>query len=112
MLLLLTFTREMPTWNDSKYKSDIKELLKKHNFDFRRIIRKHKRTHTTFVEAFNKELAKQFYKPMGAQELQDAEKHIAIWVKYLNSIVNKLNSTKSSMIDTKPKDAIQLYILS
>ena len=112
MLLLLTFTREMPTWNDSKYKSDIKELLKKHNFDFRRIIRKHKRTHTTFVEAFNKELAKQFCKPMGGQELQDAEKHIAIWVKYLNSIVNKMNSTKSSMIDTKPKDAIQLYILS
>ena len=36
------------------------------------------------------------------------EKVSTIWVKNLNSIVNKINNTKSSMIDMKPKDAIDL----
>ena len=45
---------------------------------------------------------------MDAQELQDPEKVSTIWVKNLNSIVNKMNNKKSSMIDMKPKDAIKL----
>ena len=45
---------------------------------------------------------------MDAQELQDPEKVSTIWVKNMNSIVNKMNNTKSSMIDMKPKDAIKL----
>ena len=45
---------------------------------------------------------------MDAQELQDPEKVSTIWVKNLNSIVNKMNNTKSSMIDMKPKDEIKL----
>ena len=60
------------------------------------------------MEAFNKELAKQLFKPMDAKELKDIEKVSTIWVKNLNSIVNKTNNTKSSMIDMKPKDAIKL----
>ena len=60
------------------------------------------------MEAFNKELAKLLFKIMDAQELQDSEKVSAIWVKSLNSIVNKMNNTKSSMIDMKPRDAIKL----
>ena len=60
------------------------------------------------MEAFNKELAKLLFKPMDAQELQDPEKVSTIWVKNLNKIVNKMNNTKSSMIDMKPKDAIKL----
>ena len=50
-------------------------------------------THTGFVEAFNRELAKLLFKPMDAQELQDTEKVSAIWVKNLNKIVNKMNNT-------------------
>ena len=45
---------------------------------------------------------------MDAQELQDPEKVSAIWVKNLNTIVNKMNDTVSLMIGMKPKDAIKL----
>ena len=62
----------------------------------------------TFVEAFNKELAKLLFKPMDAQELQDPEKVSRIWVKNLYKIVNKMNNTVSSIIGMKPKDAIKL----
>ena len=58
----------------------------------------------TFVEAFNKELAKLLFKPMDAQELQDPEKVSTIWVKNLN----KMNNIVLSMIDMEPKDAIKL----
>ena len=84
------------------------KLLEKHNFNIRRATTKYKHTHTAFVEAFNKELAKLLFKPMDAQELQDPEKVSTIWVKNLNKIVNKMNNTKSSMIGMKPKDAIKL----
>ena len=94
--------------NGSKFKSDLAKLLEKHSVDIRRITTKYKRKHTVFVEAFNKELAKQLFKPMEAKELKDIEKVSTIWVKNLNSIVNKTNNTKSSMIDMKPKDATKL----
>ena len=45
---------------------------------------------------------------MDAQELQDPEKVLTIWVKYLNKTVSKMNNTVSSMIGMKPKDAIKL----
>ena len=47
-----------------------------------------------FVEAFNKELAKQLFEPMDAEEFQDPEKVSTIWVKNLNRIAKKMNSTK------------------
>ena len=84
------------------------KLLEKHSVDIRRATTKYKHTRTAFVEAFNKELEKLLFKPMDAQELQDTEKVSTIWVKNLNKIVNKMNNTKSSMIDMKPKDAIKL----
>ena len=46
------------------------------------------------VEAFNKVLAKQLFKHVDAQKLQDPEKVSAIWVKNLGSIINKTNTTK------------------
>ena len=65
-------------------------------------------THTAFVEAFSKELAKQFFRPMDAQEIQDLEKVSKIWIKNLDSIGNKMNNTKLLMIDMNPKDAIKI----
>ena len=53
-------------------------------------------------------MAKLLFKPIYAEELQDSEKDSTIWVKNLSKIVNKMNNTKSSMIDMKPKDAIKL----
>ena len=47
-----------------------------------------------FVEAFNKVLAKQLFKHVDAQKLQDPEKVSAVWVKNLGSIINKTNTTK------------------
>ena len=64
--------------NGSDFKSDVTKLLKKHNADIRRTTTKCKHTGTAFLEAFNKELAKQLFKPMDAQELQDPEKISAI----------------------------------
>ena len=87
------------------------KLLEKHSVDIRRATTKYKHTHTAFVEAFNRELAKLLFKPMDAQELQDPEKVSTIWVKNLNKIVNKMNNTVSSMIDMKLKNAIKLNIV-
>ena len=98
--------------NGSEFKNEVTKLLEKHNVDIRRATTKYKHTHTAFVEAFNKELAKLLFKPMDAQELQDPEKVSAIWVKNLNKIVNKMNNIVSSMIGVKNKDAIKLDAVS
>ena len=63
------------------------ELLEKHNADIPRATTKNKHTHTAFVEAFNKELAKLLFEPMDAQELQDSEKVSTIRVKNLDKAV-------------------------
>ena len=94
--------------NGSEFKNEVKKLLEKHNVDIRRATTKYKHTHTAFVEAFNRELAKLLFKPMDAQELQDPEKVSTIWVNNLNKIVNKMNNTVSSMIGIKPRDTIRL----
>ena len=67
--------------NGSEFKNEVTKLLEKHSVDIRRATTKYKHTHTAFVEAFNKELAKLLFKPMDVQELQDPEKVSAIWVK-------------------------------
>ena len=94
--------------NGSEFKGEVTKLLKKHNVETWRATTKYKHTHTAFVEAFNKELAKLLFKPMDAQELQDPEKVSTTWVKKLNKTVNKLNNKVSPMIGIKPKDAIKL----
>ena len=68
--------------NGSELKNEVTKLFEKHNVDIQRAITKHKHTHTAFVEAFNKELAKLLFKSMDAQELQDPEKVSTIWVKF------------------------------
>ena len=84
------------------------KLLEKHNIDIRRATTKYKHTHTAFVEALNKELAKLLFKPMDGQELQGSEKVSTIWVKNWNKTVNEMNDAESLMIGMKPKDAIKL----
>ena len=94
--------------NGLEFKNEVTKLLEKHNVDIRRATTKYKHTHTAFVEAFNRELAKLLFKPMDAQKLHDQQKVSTIWIKNLNKIVNKMNSPVSSMIGMKPKDAIKL----
>ena len=98
--------------NGSEFKSEVTKQLEKHNVEIRRATTKYKHTHTSFVEAFNKELAKLLFKPMDAQVLQDPEKKSTNWVKNLKKAVNKMNNTASSMIDMKPKEAIKLDTVS
>ena len=47
---------------------------------------------------------------MDAQEIKDLGEVLAFQVKNLSNIFSKMNNTKSSMIDMKPKDAIKLDI--
>ena len=97
-----------PCDNGPEFKNEGAKLLENHNVDVRRATMKDKHTHTAFVEAFNKELAKLLFKPMDTQELQDQEKVSTIWVKNLNKILNKMNNTISLIVGMKPKDAIKL----
>ena len=53
--------------NGSEFKNEATKLLEKHNVDIRRATAKYKHTHTAFVEAFSKELAKLLFKPMDAE---------------------------------------------
>ena len=57
---------------------------------------------------FYKGLVKLLFKPIDAQELQDSEKVLTVWVKNLNKIVNKMNNTVLLIIGMKPIDAIKL----
>ena len=52
-----------------EFKSEVTKLLEKYNVDIRRTTTKYKHIHTTFVEAFDKKLAKQLFRLMDAQEL-------------------------------------------
>ena len=52
--------------NGSEFKGEVTNLLEKHNVEIPKATAKYKHTHTAFVEAFNKKLAKLF-KPMDAR---------------------------------------------
>ena len=80
--------------NGFEFKSDVTILLEKHSVNIQKATTKFKHTHSAFVEASNKELAKQLFKLMGAQKLQDPKKISKIWIKNLNSIVNKMSNAK------------------
>ena len=67
--------------NGSEFKNEVTKLLEKLNVDVRRATTKYKHTHTAFVEAFNKELAKLLIKLIDAQKLQDPEKVSTIMSK-------------------------------
>ena len=67
--------------NGAKFKHEVTKLLEKHNVDIQRAATKYKHTHTTFVEAFNRELAKLLFNPMDGPELQDPEKVSTIGLK-------------------------------
>ena len=96
--------------NGPKCKSDIKKLLEKQKIDIRRTITNSKHTHTAFVKAFEKQLLKQLFKPMEAQDLQYPEKVLIIWIKRPNRIAKKMKNTKLLMIVIKPKNATTLGI--
>ena len=94
--------------NGSEFKGEVTKLLEKHNVDIRGATTKHKHIHTAVAESSNKRLEDLLFKPIDAQELQDAKKVSKIWVKNLDPAIKRLNNAVSSMIGMKPKDAIKL----
>ena len=94
--------------NGSEFKVGVTKLLEHHGVKIQRVTTKYKHTHTAFVEALNKILAKRLFKVQDAQELNDPEKVSATWVKHLYGLVDELNDTTIDMIGMKPKDAIVL----
>ena len=76
-----------------EFKSDVTKFHEKQNNESGRTTTTHKHTHEAFMENFNKDLVKQLFKLMDVDEIQDVLKLLAIWVKNLYSIVNKMKNT-------------------
>lgn len=91
----------------SEFKSDVTNLLEKHNVEICRTTTKYKYMHTAIVEACMKDLAKALFQVIVSQNLQTPEKMSTISMQNLESFVRKTNNTKSLMIDIKPKDTIK-----
>lgn len=73
--------------NGSELISYVTGLLKKHNVYNRRITTKYKHTHTAIADTFNKELAKQLFKPMDCQKTSRLGKCIGL--KILTALQTK-----------------------
>ena len=84
------------------------KLLESHSVEIKRATTNYKHTHTAFVEAFNKELVEELFKPMDVQEINDPNKISRIWVRNLENPIKRMNNSKTAMIDMKTKDAIKL----
>ena len=94
--------------NGSEFKGEVTKTLEKNEVKILQVTTKYKHTHTEFVKALNKILAKRLFKVQHAQEIKDPEKVSSRWVKHLYGLVYKLNDTQTEMIRMKPKDAIVL----
>ena len=69
---------------------------------------KYKQMPLEFVEALNKLLTEQLFKSQYAQELNDPEKMLSTWVKYLYGLIGRLYGMETQMIGMSQKDAIKL----
>jgi hypothetical protein len=63
--------------------------------------------HLSFVESFNRELAKRLFKIQQAIELK-TKKINREWVKYLQTTIKDMNNTKTRLIKMTPIEAIKL----
>ena len=68
----------------------------------------YKHMHMAFVKALNKLLTENLFKVQDAQELNDPEKVLSTWVKYLYGLIDIINDTETQMTGMKTKDAIEL----
>ena len=104
----LTYPKIFQCNNGSEFKAEVTKMLEKHEVRIQHTMTKYKHTHTAFVEALNKILAKNLFKIQDAQELNDPDKVSSTWVKHLYGLVDKLNDTETQMTGLKPSDAIKL----
>ena len=104
----LTYPKIFQCNNGSEFKAEVTKMLEKHEVRIQRTMTKYEHTHTAFVEALNKILAKNLFKIQDAQELNDPDKVSSTWVKHLYGLVDKLNDTEIQMTGMKPSDAIRI----
>ena len=90
----LTYPEIFQCDNGSEFKAEVTKMLEKHEVTIRQATKKHKHTHTAFVEALNKLLTEQL-----AQELNDPRKVSSAWVKHLYELVDRLNETKHKCLE-------------
>ena len=86
------YPKIFPCDNGSELNSKVTKLSESHSVEIKRATTKYKHTHTAFVEAFNKELAKELFQPMDAQELNDPDKISRMWVRNLKNTVKRMNN--------------------
>ena len=95
----------------SEFKNKVTKLLEKHNAEIRRATAKYKHTHTAFVEAFNKELAKLLFERMDAQWMlyQPGEQHGDRKRQATNLIWSK-NTCRLDRIVQGPSNCVLYYL--
>ena len=104
----LTYPKIFQCDNGSKFKGEVTRLLEKHGACIRCVMKKYKHTHTAFVEALSKIIAKQLFKVQDVHELNDPKQSSSTWVKHLYGLVECLNDTKTQIAGMSQKDAIKL----
>ena len=91
--------------NASKFKSDVTKLIEKHNAGILTATIKYKH-----IQSFCRSLAQRVGKTViKAHGWSRSTK--AVWIKNLNSVVNKMKNTKSLKIEMTLKYAIKLHIV-
>ena len=104
----LRYPKELHVDNGTEFKVDVLKLMKEHDVKVVSVTTKYHHNFTAFVERFNKILAERLFKAQDAQELQNPTKDSKIWVKYLQTIVRRLNSEKTRMLGMTPAKAVKL----
>ena len=103
----LRYPEKLHVDSGTEFKGAVLKLMKERNVPVKSVVTKYHHSFTAFVENFNKILAEKLFKIQDAQELFSG-KDSKTWVKYLNKIVSRLNSTKLKRTDMTPAKAIKL----
>ena len=98
----LTWPEVFQCDNGSEFKASVRTLLEKHHVKVNTATTAYKHTHTAFVEALNKALAKRLFKAQDAQELNNPKMTATMLVKSLYKVVEQMNHRKTAMIAMKP----------
>ena len=104
----LTYPKIFQCNNGSKFKAEVTKMLEKCGFMIQRVTMNYKHMHTAFIEALNKLLIEQLFKVQDVQELNNVEKVLSTWMRYMYGLKDRLNDTETQMTGMKPEEAIEL----
>ena len=99
-------------FNGYEFKSDVTKLFENFNIDIWRATTNNISTLTqVFWNPLTNSCQNNCLSPWMLKSFTVRKKVPAKWLNSLNCVVNKVNNTKSSMTDMKPKNAIKLDII-